>query len=155
MIYKKISFRVYKKVVWNKAYIKNALLEMSDNKCCYCECKIGKGEREMHVEHFKPKSIYPDLVVEWNNLLPSCPHCNKQKSSHDTGNDSEQVIKELVEERYRQKKTQQEMADITGVRASNIARFERASCMPTLIMLEKYANALGKHIEIRICEDEE
>lgn len=28
-------------------------------------------------------------------------------------NDSEQVIKELVEERYRQKKTQQEMADIT------------------------------------------
>ena len=56
---------------------------------------------------------------------------------------------------YRQKKTQQEMADITGVRASNIARFERASCMPTLIMLEKYANALGKHIEIRICEDEE
>ena len=70
-------------------------------------------------------------------------------------NDSEQVIKELVEERYRQKKTQQEMADITGVRASNIARFERASCMPTLIMLEKYANALGKHIEIRICEDEE
>ena len=70
-------------------------------------------------------------------------------------NDSEQVIKELVEERYRQKKTQQEMADITGVRASNIARFERASSTPTLIMLEKYANALGKHIEIRICEDEE
>ena len=70
-------------------------------------------------------------------------------------NDSEQVIKELVEERYRQKKTQQEIADITGVRASNIARFERASCMMTMIMLEKYANALGKHIEIRICEDEE
>ena len=46
-------------------------------------------------------------------------------------NDSEQVIKELVEERYRQKKTQQEMADVTGVRASNIARFEReAVCRP-------------------------
>ena len=41
-------------------------------------------------------------------------------------NDSEQVIKELVEERYRQKKTQQEMADITGVRASNIAKIGRA-----------------------------
>ena len=67
--------------------------------------------------------------------------------------DSEQVIKELIEERYRQKKTQQEMADITGVRASNIARFERTGCTPTLSMLEKYANALGKHIEIRICED--
>ncbi|MEM0579595.1 helix-turn-helix transcriptional regulator [Blautia sp. HA2174] len=59
----------------------------------------------------------------------------------------------LVEERYRQKKTQQEMADITGVRASNIARFEKASRVPTLLMLEKYANALEKHIEIRITED--
>ena len=67
--------------------------------------------------------------------------------------DSEQIIRELVEERHRQKKTQQEMADITGVRASNIARFEGAKCTPTLIMLEKYANALGKHIEIRVCED--
>lgn len=37
------------------------------------------------VDHFKPKSIYPDLVVKWENLLPSCPHCNKEKSSHDTG----------------------------------------------------------------------
>ena len=66
--------------------------------------------------------------------------------------DSEQII---VEERYRQKKTQQEMADITGVRASNIARFEKASRVPTLLMLEKYANALEKHIEIRITEDKQ
>ena len=74
----------HNKVVWNKSYIKEALLKMSNNKCCYCECKIGMGEREMHVDHFKPKSVYPDLVVQWDNLLPSCPHCNKQKSSHDT-----------------------------------------------------------------------
>ena len=45
------------------------------------------------------------------------------------------------------------MADITGVRSSNIARFEGAYRVPTLTMLEKYANALGKHIEIRICDD--
>lgn len=74
-----------KDAVWNKSYIRNALLEMSNAKCCYCECKVGAGEREMHIEHFKPKSIYPDLVVAWDNLLPSCPHCNKEKSSHDTG----------------------------------------------------------------------
>lgn len=47
------------------------------------------------------------------------------------------------------------MADITGVRASNIARFEKASRVPTLLMLEKYANALEKHIEIRITEDKQ
>ena len=68
---------------------------------------------------------------------------------------SELLIKQLVEERHRQKMTQQEMADITGVRSSNIARFEGASSVPTLIMLEKYANALGKHIEMRICEEDE
>ena len=53
-----------------------------------------------------------------------------------------------------QKKVQRDSEQIiTGVRASNIARFEGATCTPTLIMLEKYANALGKHIEIRVCED--
>ena len=67
--------------------------------------------------------------------------------------DTEEIIKGLVEERYRQKKTQQEMSEITGIRSSNIARFERSASVPTLIMLEKYANALGKHIEIRICDD--
>lgn len=74
-----------KKAVWNKDYIKKPLLEMSHNKCCYCECEIGQGEKEMHIEHYKPKSLYPNLVVDWYNLLPSCPHCNKQKSFHDTG----------------------------------------------------------------------
>ena len=64
---------------------KLTIRDMSNAKCCYCECKVGAGEREMHVDHFKPKSIYPDLVVKWENLLPSCPHCNKEKSSHDTG----------------------------------------------------------------------
>lgn len=67
--------------------------------------------------------------------------------------DSEQVIKELVEERYRQKKTQQEISDITGIKPSNLARFESGGRVPTLIVLEKYANALGKHIEIKICDD--
>lgn len=69
------------------------------------------------------------------------------------GINGKESISLLIEKRYRQKKTQQEMVDITGVRASNIARFERARCTPTLIMLEKYENALGKHIEIRVCED--
>ena len=74
-----------KKAVWNKKYIKKQLLEMSHGKCCYCECKIGSGTSEMHVDHFKPKKVYPELVVEWENLLPSCSYCNKKKSDHDTG----------------------------------------------------------------------
>ena len=68
--------------------------------------------------------------------------------------ESSELIQELVKERHRQKLTQQDMADITGVRTSNLARFEGGMRVPTLVMLEKYANALGKHIEIRICDKE-
>lgn len=73
-----------KKSVWNKSYIRDKLLEESNNKCVYCECLIGKGYKEMHVDHFHYKDKYEDEVVSWNNLNPSCPHCNKSKSSHDT-----------------------------------------------------------------------
>ena len=37
---------------------------------------------------------------------------------------SSETIRQLVEERHRQKMTQQEIADITGIKPSNIARFE-------------------------------
>lgn len=65
---------------------------------------------------------------------------------------SSEIIQSLVEERNNQKMTQQELADIAGIRASNLARFEKGDRIPTLLMLEKYANALGKHIEIKICD---
>ena len=63
---------------------------------------------------------------------------------------SSEIIQSLVEERNNNKMTQQELADITGIRSSNLARFEKGDRIPTLLMLEKYANALGKHIEIKI-----
>ena len=68
-------------------------------------------------------------------------------------NKSSETIRLLVEERYNQKMTQQEISDITGIQPSNLARFESGGRVPTLIVLEKYANALGKHIEIRICDN--
>lgn len=76
-----------KKMVYNKPFIRERLLEMSDSKCCYCEEMIGEGCSEMHIEHFHDKHDYPDEVVEWENLLPSCSHCNKSKSTHDTYNE--------------------------------------------------------------------
>lgn len=66
---------------------------------------------------------------------------------------STETIQLLVEERHNQKMTQQEISDITGIQTSNLARFESGGRIPTLIVLEKYANALGKHIEIKICDD--
>ena len=70
--------------VWKKPCIKKALLAMSNKKCCYCEIKLGEEGKYMHVEHFHCKSKYPEEVVDWENLLPSCNRCNVQKSNHDT-----------------------------------------------------------------------
>ena len=71
-----------------------------------------------------------------------------------TQESSSQIIKELVEERHRQRLTQQEVADMTGILPSNLARFESGTRIPTLVVLEKYAAALGKRIELRINDEE-
>ncbi len=72
------------KTVWKEAYIRERLLEMSHDKCCYCECKLAEESKYMEVEHFHDKNDYPDEVVEWDNLLPSCKTCNDCKGTHDT-----------------------------------------------------------------------
>ena len=42
--------------------------------CAYCE-EFSKGE----VDHFRPKSKFPDLVYVWSNWLFSCHDCNNSK----------------------------------------------------------------------------
>ena len=65
------------------------------------------------------------------------------------------LIRQLVEERQRQGMTQQEVADITGIMPSNLARLESGKRVPTLVVLQKYASALGKHIELKLCDGAE
>ena len=66
---------------------------------------------------------------------------------------STEIIGELVDERERQNLTQKDVADITGILPYNLARFETGTRIPTLMVLEKYASALDKHIEIRLCDN--
>lgn len=66
---------------------------------------------------------------------------------------SEEVVQQLVEERKSQHKTQQDIAAMTGIQSSNVARFETCTSVPTLIVLQKYANALGKTIKIVLCDE--
>jgi uncharacterized protein (TIGR02646 family) len=69
--------------VWSTPFIIDALLKMSSEKCCYCECKIHEESKYMEIEHFLCKNLYPLEVVNWVNLLPSCKRCNGYKSNHD------------------------------------------------------------------------
>ena len=63
------------------------------------------------------------------------------------------VVSGMPERKY-QKKTQQDLADITGILPANIARFENGSRVPTLVVLQKYASALGKRIKVELCDQE-
>lgn len=45
--------------------------------CGYCE-ETCKGE----VDHFRPKSKFPELVYKWNNWILACHVCNQKKSDH-------------------------------------------------------------------------
>ena len=66
-----------------------------------------------------------------------------------------ELIRHLVEERRQQGMTQQDVADITGILPSNLARLESGKRVPTLVVLQKYASALGKHIELKLCDGAE
>ncbi|AWE06062.1 HNH endonuclease [Lysinibacillus sp. 2017] len=70
--------------VWRKKYIKEGLLLSSHHKCVYCECLLNIESNYLEVEHFHHKDKYPNEVVDWDNLLPSCKRCNATKGQYDT-----------------------------------------------------------------------
>lgn len=54
----------------------DTLRERSFGLCAYCE-GIARGE----VDHFRPKSKFPELVYSWSNWLFACHDCNHSKSN--------------------------------------------------------------------------
>ncbi|MEG9325150.1 HNH endonuclease [Bacillus cereus group sp. BC251] len=78
------KFKKTKSAVWKKDYIAESLMKMTNNKCVFCECRLGEEGKYMEVEHFYPKSLYPSKVIFWGNLFPICSRCNKAKGDHDT-----------------------------------------------------------------------
>ncbi|MBU3133367.1 HNH endonuclease [Clostridium gasigenes] len=75
------------KDVWNspkiKKPLKDALTNMSNNKCAYCECMLNIETKDVTIDHFSPKVSNEILVLEWTNLLPSCLRCNRTKNSNE------------------------------------------------------------------------
>lgn len=67
------TYKVWKPIVRTEA----------KNQCVYCaihEAQFG-GFRNFHVEHYKPKKIFPDLTNDIQNLFYSCAICNSFKGS--------------------------------------------------------------------------
>lgn len=59
--------------------IKAALTNETSGKCMYCEGFIG-AVSYAHIEHFRPKTLYPQKTFEWENLGLGCQICNTNKN---------------------------------------------------------------------------
>ncbi len=57
------------------------LYEVFHGKCAYCEAKMAHVSSP-RVEHYYPKSKFPDRVFDWQNWLLSCGRCNDKKWAH-------------------------------------------------------------------------
>lgn len=60
---------------------KKHLAKDFDHRCAYCNDldTYGGGYVAYHVEHFAPKTKFPDLMYNYDNLLYACPWCNRAK----------------------------------------------------------------------------
>lgn len=68
----------YKSHLWRAA--RYAAFEKNGNNCQCC----GRGRADgliMHVDHIKPKSTFPDLALDVDNLQILCEECNLGKSN--------------------------------------------------------------------------
>ncbi|MBR5033763.1 MAG: TIGR02646 family protein [Bacteroidales bacterium] len=64
---------------YNQQEVRDALKCETNGKCMYCEGYIGAVSYP-HIEHFRPKVVYPDKTFEWANLGLGCQVCNSNKN---------------------------------------------------------------------------
>lgn len=78
--------------VWNAQDIRDALSNMTNGKCAYCEVRLGEGPVYLEVEHFYAKHHHPDRVLDWDNLLPACRRCNGKKRDWDVATPGQAMV---------------------------------------------------------------
>lgn len=80
-------FKFDNKIYGDKS-VKNELIKIQKDKCCFCERKVSAGEPG-HIEHYRPKAGYKKddkskivkpgyywLTYDFSNLFYSCNRCN-------------------------------------------------------------------------------
>jgi HNH endonuclease len=52
--------------------------------CVYCDVREPElgGTQSFHIDHYRPKSKFPFLEHEYNNLLYACRNCNQYKRDY-------------------------------------------------------------------------
>ena len=57
--------------------VRDTLGAMFNGKCAYCESAIEHVDYP-DIEHYRPKSKFPDLTFQWDNMLLACTKCNSK-----------------------------------------------------------------------------
>lgn len=82
--------------------IRDALLRLQAGRCAYCECDLETETTAPHIEHFLPRSRFPELTFDWNNLFYSCTHardsCGAFKDALASSSSPETLIKPDVDD---------------------------------------------------------
>ena len=67
---------VYGSIKWKR--LRYPVLRANNFKCCAC----NTSSVELHIDHIKPISKYPELAFSINNLQVLCKDCNLSKSNN-------------------------------------------------------------------------
>lgn len=59
------------------------ILKRDGRRCACCGAHASDGI-SMHVDHIKPRSLYPDLALVASNLQVLCEDCNIGKQNYDS-----------------------------------------------------------------------
>lgn len=62
------------------------------------------------------------------------------------------IVDQLVALRKEQSMTQQDVADATGINRANVARIESKKHITSVEVLAKYANCVGKDLQIALVD---
>jgi len=90
---KKIPVRTFDSKYATYRQYKEPLRNDFNKRCGYCDdvdhhCN---GQKGYHIDHFRPKSSFPDLETEYGNLVYSCPYCNSGKGADWPAGDSQET----------------------------------------------------------------
>lgn len=75
---RKIRISFYRSREWY--HVRYRAFKLYGLKCCLCKAT----NTELHVDHIKPRALYPELSLDINNLQILCRACNLGKGSSDS-----------------------------------------------------------------------
>ena len=68
----------------NRRCIRDAMLQDFGPVCAYCQqpcqspTRYGESSNDATIDHFRPRKHFPDLWLDWLNLVYACSRCNNQ-----------------------------------------------------------------------------